>query len=68
MEYLQTLCFAGVNSKMRDFQQERRENSNCSSLCRDRLSGSRQTYKQMARELCRNNILYVATQDLKIDK
>ena len=25
MEYLQTLCFAGVNSKRRDFQQERRE-------------------------------------------
>ena len=25
MEYLQILCFAGVNSKRRDFQQERRE-------------------------------------------
>ena len=25
MEYLQTLCFAGVNSKRRDFQQERRK-------------------------------------------
>ena len=25
MEYLQTLCFVGVNSKRRDFQQERRE-------------------------------------------
>ena len=25
MDYLQTLCFAGVNSKRRDFQQERRE-------------------------------------------
>ena len=25
MEYLQNLCFAGVNSKRGDFQQERRE-------------------------------------------
>ena len=25
MNYLQTLCFVGVNSKMRDFKQERKE-------------------------------------------
>ena len=25
MEYLQTLCFAGVNSKRKDIQQERKE-------------------------------------------
>ena len=25
MEYLQTLCFAGVNSKRRDFEQEKKE-------------------------------------------
>ena len=58
------LCFTGVNSKRRDFQQEEK-NNNCSSLCHDRLSGSRQTSKKMARELCRNNIFCVATQDLK---
>ena len=44
------------------------KNSNYSSLCRDRLSGSRQTSKQMDRELCRNNILCVTTQDLKIGR
>ena len=67
MEYLKTLCFAEVNSKRRDFQQERREKqelqqplSRQSSVCRDKTS------KQMARELCRNNIFCVATQDLKM--
>ena len=40
----------------------------CNSLCRDKLSRSQQTSKKMARELCRNNIFYVATQDLKIGR
>ena len=32
MEYLQTLCFAGINVKMKGFKPER---ANCSSLGRD---------------------------------
>ena len=43
MEYLQTLCFAGVNSKRRDLQQEKREKqqlqqslSRQSSVCCDK--------------------------------
>ena len=44
------------------------KNSDCDRLCHDRLSGSRQTSKKMARELCRNNIFCVATQDLKIGR
>ena len=43
MDYLQTLCFAGINSKRRDFQQEIREKqqlqqslSQQSSLGRDK--------------------------------
>ena len=68
MEYLQTLYFAGVNSKRRYFSKKEEKNSSCSSLCRDRLSGSQQTSKQMAREPCCNNILCVATQDLNIGR
>ena len=45
-----------------------KKNNNCNSLCRERLSGSRQTSKKMARELCRNNIFCVVTQDLKIGR
>ena len=44
------------------------KNINCSSLCCDRLSGSRQTSKKMAIKLCRNNILCVVTQDLEIGR
>ena len=32
MEYLQTLCFAGVNSKRRDFQQEKREKTTIAAV------------------------------------
>ena len=69
MDYSPTLCFAGFNSKRRKFQQERKEKNNCSSLCRDRVMCvatefcvSRQTSKQMAKEICHDNISSVAKQ------
>ena len=57
-----------------DFSPKNRSQKNdffvhdCNSLCRDKLSRSQQTSKKMARELCRNNIFCVATQDLKIGR
>ena len=49
MENLQTLCFAGVNSKRRDFQQERREKeerqqsmSRLKFVCRDKIPSNYQ--------------------------
>ena len=69
MEYLQTFCFVGNNSKRRDFQQERREKIAIAEVSVVTKFGvSRQTSKQMTRELCRKNIFYVATQDLKIGR
>ena len=32
MEYLLTLCFVGVNSKRRDFKQERRQNTTIAAV------------------------------------
>ena len=63
MEYLQSLCFAGVNSKMRDFQQERREKIVTAAVF---VSTEFNVSRQTAREQCRNNILCVAKQDIKI--
>ena len=66
MEYLQTLCFAGVNSKIRYFQQERKEKhklqqslSRQSSVCCD---------KRLRKwlENCVVTIFCVAKQDLKL--
>ena len=37
LEYLQTLCFAEINSKRKEFKQERREMSNYNSLCHDTI-------------------------------
>ena len=69
MEYLHTLCFVGVNSKMRDFHQERREKQVIAAVSiATKFGVSRQTSKEMAIELCRNNIFCVATQDLKIGR
>ena len=62
MDYSPALCFAGFNLKMRKFKQERRENRNYSSLCRDRVLCVATTFKQMAKEICHDNISSVATQ------
>ena len=56
MDYSPTLCFASFNSKRRKFQQERREKEQFQQ------SMSRQTSKQMAKEICHDNISSVATQ------
>ena len=37
MDYSQTLCFAGFNSKRRKFSKKEEKNSNCSSLGHDRV-------------------------------
>ena len=37
MEYLQTLCFAGFNSNMREFKQEIREKQQIAAVCCDRV-------------------------------
>ena len=68
MDYLQNSCFAGVNSKRIDFQQERKEKKTSIAAVSVAIEfvGPRQMSKQMARKLCRNNIFYVATQDLEI--
>ena len=36
MEYLQTLCFAGINSKRENFSKKEKKKRNCSSLSHDK--------------------------------
>ena len=69
MDYLQTLCFARVNSKNERFPvRNKRKTAIAVVFVAIEFAGSRQTSKQMARKLCHNNIFYVATQDLKIGR
>ena len=68
MDYLQTLCFAGVNSKGRFPVRKKRKKTIAIVSVTIEFAGSRQMSKQMARKLCHNNILCVATQDLEIGR
>ena len=57
MDYSPTLCFVGFNSKMRKFQQERREKDAIVAVyVVIEFCVSRQTSKQMAKEICHDNI------------
>ena len=65
MEYLQTLCFVGVNSKRRDFKQEIRENTTIVAVfvTTDILGRGKRLRKWLE-----NYVFCVVTYDLKISK
>ena len=63
MDYSPTLCFAGFNLKRRKFKQERREKRAIVKVyVAIDFSVSRQNFKQMAKEICHDNLSSVATQ------
>ena len=63
MDYSPTLCFAGFYLKRRKFKQERREKKEIVAVyVATDFCVSRQTFKQMAKEICHDNISSIATQ------
>ena len=62
------MCFAGVNSKMRDLVRKKRKIAIAVASVAIEFGVSRQKSKKMVGELCQNNFFCVATQDLKINR
>ena len=63
MDYSPTLCFAGFNSKRREFQQKNKIKRAIAAIyVVTEFCVSRRTSKQMAKKICHNNISSVATQ------
>ena len=63
MEYLQTLCFAGVNSKRKKIPAgKKRKGATVEISIATEFCMSQQTSKQIEKELGHENISFIATQ------
>ena len=62
MEYSPTLCFAGFNSKGENSSRKEKQKGQMQHFVVIEFCVSQQTFKQMARELCHDNLSSVVTQ------
>ena len=65
MNYSPTLCFAGFNSKRKNFSKKEEKKSNYSSLCRNRVLCVITNVQEMAKEICHDNISSIATRRIE---